>query len=137
MIPNPLKRLLLLSCIICLFSCQKEPGEGGNSSITGKVVTKVFNLETFEFDYLPIADRRVYILYGLEENRGIDEDTNTSYDGSFQFDYLREGEYRIFTYSDCLLSNDCPLKSETILQDTTITKPNQDILLTDFIITDL
>ncbi len=134
---NPLKIILLISSILLLNACQKEAGEGGNATITGKVITKVFNLETFQFDTIPIVDRRVYIIYGLEENRGIDQDTRTSFDGSFQFDYLRKGDYRIFTYTDCIVSDTCLLGSVPQIKETTINDTNEEVILDDFVITDL
>ena len=34
-----------------------------------------------------------------------DDDIETSYDGSFEFDYLEEGTYRLFVYEKCTTCN--------------------------------
>lgn len=91
-----------------LFACQKEAGEGGTSSIIGKVVT--YEISHFDvpgtnqrvdtLGYYYQADEEVYIIYGDEDNY-YDDSYETSFDGSFRFENLRKGKYSIFIYSDC------------------------------------
>jgi len=93
-----MKIYFLLITIIAstLFSCSKEEGEGGRSSITGKIhLTDVTGGNQGDY-YVPDYD--VYILYG-EDDDIYDDDTKTNYDGSFKFVNLREGAYRIFAYT--------------------------------------
>ena len=51
-------------------------------------------------DTYPAQDQKVFIIYGSEDNL-VDDDVSTSYDGSFEFKYLRTGSYTAFVYSDC------------------------------------
>lgn len=97
-----LKRLLFVASVISVFvfsSCEKDAGEGGNSSITGYVHVTDYNA-TFlvvQGEY-PGADEYVYIIYGNDVSYG--ERIRTTYDGRFEFKYLREGKYTIYTYSE-------------------------------------
>lgn len=97
-----MKKQILLSlaiAVIALFSsCAKEPGIGGNGTIRGKVYAKHYN-STFtvllsEY-YMP--DTYVYLVFGNDINYGTRVKTN--YDGEFEFNYLYEGDYTIYTYS--------------------------------------
>lgn len=104
-----MKKLLLLSLFMSLlFACQKEAGEGGTSTIKGKV--KTYELTHFDvpggnqtvdtINSYYRSDEEVYIVYGDEDNL-YDDSYQTSWDGSFRFEYLRKGKYTIFVYSDC------------------------------------
>ena len=42
-------------------------------------------------------DNYVYIIYGGDESYG--DRVKTSYDGTYEFKYLREGNYKIYVYS--------------------------------------
>lgn len=79
-------------------ACRKGAGEGGSSVITGKVVatqTDVFgNIYTFN-----PAKEDVYIIYDDADFYG--DKVETSFDGTYRFDYLRKGSYTVFAYSDC------------------------------------
>jgi hypothetical protein len=94
-----MKRIIYLMILaVFVFSCSKEEGEGGNSVITGKVFAKIYNntfthmLDSF---YQPDAD--VYIIYGDDETYS--DDYSTNWDGSYRFEYLRKGNYKLFVYS--------------------------------------
>lgn len=94
----------LYSAFVALFfllafhSCKKPAGEGGNSSIRGKLITeewnKTFTVKNFEY---PGADEYVYIIYGDDISYG--DRIKTSYDGAFEFKYLRPGKYKVYAYS--------------------------------------
>ena len=92
------KILFALILLTVLTACSKEEGEGGNSVITGKVLTKVYNnsfshvLKTY---YKPEAD--VYLIYG--NGQIYDDHFKTNWDGSYRFEYLRKGDYKVFVYS--------------------------------------
>jgi len=83
-----------------LLACNKEAGRGGTSSITGKVY--VYNIlgsgDTVD-EYFGM-DEDVYITYGDADNT-YDDKFSCSYDGSYRFDYLTPGTYKIFAYSRC------------------------------------
>lgn len=91
--------ILIFFISIFLNSCKKSEGEGGNSSIKGKVLVKEYN-ETFTVlkgEYYAQGED-VYIVYGGKTQVG--DRIETYYDGSFQFDYLRKGNYKIYVYSE-------------------------------------
>lgn len=91
-------KILFFSFFFFLFSCKKEPGEGGNSSIKGKVSVKMYNSSTGSFDKTLIgADEEVYIIYGEEVSYG--DRIRTDYEGDFEFKYLRKGKYKVYLYS--------------------------------------
>lgn len=84
--------------LIMLSSCKKEPGIGGNSSITGHVQVRHFNATfTQLLGTYPGADHYVYIVFG--DNKGYDKRIKTDYAGNFEFDYLYPGNYTVYTYS--------------------------------------
>jgi hypothetical protein len=88
--------------LVTISACKKEEGEGGTSTITGKVYTRHIqqygsNAAFYDWEgYVP--EQRVYIIYGTDHST-FDDDTRTSYDGSFSFKYLQEGTYKIYVLS--------------------------------------
>lgn len=83
-----------------LFGCKKEPGDGGTSSIHGKVEKEyrivLSNASTFQYT-VEAADEDVYIVYG--ENISPDDKVVTNFKGEFEFQNLRKGKYTIYLYS--------------------------------------
>lgn len=80
------------------WSCKKEPGVGGNGSITGKIITHNYNATyTNLLGVYPAADHYVYIVYG--NNVGYDKRIKTDYNGVYRFSFLYPGKYTIYTYS--------------------------------------
>ena len=95
---------ILVICLIglTLFSCVKTEGVGGGGHVKGYVFGKKFNsLGTLISSY-DMQDADVYIIYGDDEFKAFDDRARTSYDGSFEFKYLKKGTYTIFTYSKCV-----------------------------------
>ncbi len=81
---------------LTLFSCTKEEGEGGRSSISG-TVHLTDDTGGVQGDYnAPEYD--VYIIYGDKDNI-YDDDMKTNYDGTFKFSNLREGSYQVYAYT--------------------------------------
>ena len=123
--------ILLLFCI-CSFSCKKKPGEGGFATIEGKVYVKnydsFFTIVTSEY-YLP--SETVYIIYG--DGTEIGESVKTSYDGSFKFNYLRKGTYKIYVIGKDSSSTPRGNPKEVLVK-VEITKKKQVVTLPDFII---
>jgi len=111
-----------------LSGCSKPEGEGGTSTIQGKVYTYDYNGSGILQGEFYAADEDVFIIYGDDDNY-YDDSYNTSFDGSFRFQYLRPGIYTVFVYSDCI---SCPSGTEAISQTVEITGNNQDIILDDF-----
>jgi len=116
-------RILIILFIITLSSCVKEAGEGGTSTIVGKVFAYDYNAELTVFRtqyYAPEED--VYIIYGNDSMYS--DRTRTNYDGSYRFEYLRPGTYTIFVYSKNLNTKLPPSlpekKTVTIISDSQV-----------------
>lgn len=90
--------LAITGVILLTSSCKKEAGEGGNSSIRGKVMVVDYNatFTSIKSEYVG-ADEDVYIIYGSDVSYG--ERTKTNPEGEFEFKYLREGNYTVYVYS--------------------------------------
>jgi hypothetical protein len=89
---------LITSITLFTISCKKGPGIGGEASISGKVSGVLYN-KTFNkrLDSGMVGNWTVNIIFG--EDTSIDGSQKTSYDGSFEFQYVRTGHYTIFAYS--------------------------------------
>jgi len=98
----------ILIALIFLFtfsSCEKEAGEGGTSSIVGSVykISTYFNVLTQQTDtifYQLDSEKDVYIIYSDNEDEFYDDKVETNWNGQYRFDFLRKGDYTIFTYAD-------------------------------------
>ncbi len=91
--------LFLTVLISMLFSCKKDEGPGGTSNIIGKVWVQDYsnNFTVLTSEYWA-EEENVYIIYG---NDTIYSDrTKTTYNGSYWFQYLHEGTYTIYAYSN-------------------------------------
>jgi hypothetical protein len=109
-----MKKLMIIAWgFMFLISCSKEPGEGGKNTIQGYVIKQDYTTSTDQFvtEY-PALEERVYIVYG--DNAYYADETRTHFDGSFEFDFLYKGEYKIFLYSECLA---CPGGIEPVIVD--------------------
>ncbi len=88
--------------ILLLAGCTKTEGLGGKAKIKG-VLTGTFYTDD-QLSQLNgngvLANENVYIVYGTEDTY-FDDDIKTSYDGSYEFNYLRPGTYTIFAYENC------------------------------------
>ncbi len=90
--------LCLLAFAILASSCAKEPGIGGEASISGKVYAKHYNSTfTVLLSEYYVPDTYVYLVFGDDVNYGTRLKTN--YKGEFEFNYLYPGEYTVYTYS--------------------------------------
>jgi len=131
------KSLLLpfLAIALLFTSCKKEEGVGGSATIKGKVHVTEYNNSGVATgrDYYG-SDFDVYIIYGEGSNM-YDDFVRTSFDGSFEFRYLRPGSYRIFVYSKNVAPSATEPVSE-VMQTVEITDKKQIIELPDFEIND-
>jgi len=85
--------------MLLLASCSKDEGEGGTSTIKGKVFEKIYDRSYQSLlSESPSRDEKVYIIYG-GDHETYDDDYNTSYNGEYEFKYLQKGSYTIFTYT--------------------------------------
>ncbi len=90
--------LILTLASFLIFSCSKEEGVGGRSSIKGKVYAKNYNssfTQILSEYYAP--EENVYIIYG--DNQNYDDKIKTGPDGTFEFKQLRKGNYTVYVYS--------------------------------------
>lgn len=92
----PVFVILILS--IALFSCAKEAGDGGNSTIYGKIIAYNYNAEFTNLRGIyPAADEDVFLIYG--NDRSYSQRIRSNYEGIYEFKYLRPGDYTIYLYS--------------------------------------
>ena len=95
--------------LLLLSSCRKEPGEGGRAEIRGLLYEQRYVNGQPSGDAYPLADTRVYIIYG--DGAYHDDDTRTGPNGEFRFAWLRKGDYRLYAISEC---QGCPGGSEGV-----------------------
>jgi hypothetical protein len=90
--------IFLLLIPLLMTSCEKEPGVGGKSTIYGKVYVRDYNstFTVLEEEYYG-PDVWVYIIYG--DDRDYSDRIRTSYDGTYEFKYMRPGTYHLYAYS--------------------------------------
>ena len=99
--------------LMCLVSCNKEPGIGGKAEIRGRLMEQ----ETSDSgnpigDPYPIIGENVYIIYGDGSDGAYpDDNVDSGPNGEFRFPWLRKGSYRIYAVSDC---EDCDGGSTTV-----------------------
>lgn len=61
----------------------------------------------------PFADEDVYIIYGDEDDI-YDDNIKTNFDGTFEFNNLRKGKYKVFAYSKDESNTSNPLTAEMV-----------------------
>jgi uncharacterized protein (DUF2249 family) len=111
-------RNLLFICAVAFgfMSCDKPAGEGGTSIIEGQVYKLytseivVNELDSFGNDttykvidtlyYQLDEGEDVYVIYDDNEGGIYDDKFKTDYQGRYRFEYLRKGEYTIYTHAD-------------------------------------
>ncbi len=90
-------------------SCAKDAGEGGTSTIVGKVKVRNYNATfTLLLNTYYGSDEDVYIIYGEDSTKAFGDRTRTAPGGNYEFKYLRPGTYWLYAYSE----------------DSTLTSPN-------------
>ncbi len=124
--------LLLTGTVLFFSACKKRAGEGGTSTIKGRVWAEDWNAAfTVKNGEYAGADEDVYIIYGNDVSYG--DKTKASYNGEFEFKYLREGKYRIYVYS-----KDKTLTSQSgetsVVRDVEITSKKQTLTMEDLLI---
>lgn len=121
--------VLAIAALFVLTACKKEPGEGGLATIQGKLYAYEYNNYGEVIDSGYLAGERVFISYG--NNGNADDDVRTSYDGSFQFEWLQKGEYAVWSISRC---DSCPLSQTYTKQVITIDERRETVTTPDLII---
>lgn len=131
--------LLTIGLLASFASCKKEAGEGGNSSIKGKITKElrvVLNNPGTAVGTFPAADEDVYIIYG--DHVSPDDRVQTNYAGEYEFLYLRPGKYTVYAFSKDTNSVAVPWDEDhmTVLRELEITDGNQRLDAADMIIYD-
>lgn len=97
-----MKKLVVLISIIVFIvssSCKQQPGQGGMATIQGKVIERKMSADFSHcLGQYPAADFNVYIIYGDDVTYG--NNINTGPDGTYQFQYMRKGSYKIYVYGN-------------------------------------
>jgi len=88
--------LIILSTLA--FSCAKDAGDGGNSTVYGKLIAYDYNAEFTSLKGIyPAADEDVFLIYGSD--RSYSQRVRSNYEGVYEFKFLRPGDYTIYAYS--------------------------------------
>jgi hypothetical protein len=133
-------RNLLIICAIAIgfTACEKQSGEGGTSVIEGQVY-KIFTFQNpttgaWDTSYFQLdAGRDVFIIYSNDNTELYDDKFDTDYNGKYHFEYLRKGEYIIYTYADS--TDNSNVKHEyPVFKQITISSNNSTNTIGDFII---
>jgi hypothetical protein len=132
---NRTRLLIVFFTALALFlctSCEKEEGIGGTSSISGKIFVRQYNSNfTILTEKYYATNEDVFIIYGNEQIYG--DKTSTTYDGTYRFDYLREGKYTIYAYSED--SANYPTQHEIpVIIEIEISGKNKEIVAEDIVI---
>lgn len=88
--------VVVFAGLMLLFSgCESPEGYGGSSSISGKVITEYYNDDySLLIREEPSVDEEVFLLFGDNDNVG--DRVRTSRSGSFEFPFLRPGNYTVY-----------------------------------------
>jgi hypothetical protein len=110
-----LKVVLSVSFILLFLGCKKQPGEGGFATITGRLYVKnydpTFTVLLSEY-YLP--GESVYIKYG--DNNEVGDNVRTTNDGTFTFNYLRKGKYKVYAIGKDNSKPSLSVPKETLIE---------------------
>ena len=99
--------LIICAIAIGLTACEKDAGEGGTSVIEGQV----YKIHTFQNSLTGAMDtlyyqldsgKDVFIIYSDNETEVYDDKFETDYNGRYHFEYLRKGDYTLYTYADSI-----------------------------------
>ena len=118
--------------MLILSACQIPEGPGGLATIKGKIYVKEYNDEfnVLLGEYYG-GEEEVYIVYGDDDVYS--ESMDTHYDGAFQFEYLRKGNYKIFVYSRDSLNPFSPMDT-VVIREVEITSKRETVDLGDVLI---
>jgi hypothetical protein len=126
-----MKKIVFLIAFFTLFlSCNKTEGLGGTSSITGKVIVNDYNGSGTLIATYPGQDEDVFIIYG-NDNTTYSDKVSSSFDGTYRFDNLTAGTYKLYAYSKC---STCDSGQEAVVITVEITQKKQVVTAPDIII---
>lgn len=127
--------ILLAVTVITLLSCEEGPGEGGTSTIKGKVIIREYNGDfTYLRDVYPGAEEDVYIIYGDNIDEIYGDQMKADWDGKYEFNYLKKGKYIIYVYSKDSTVTYETSKKIIVSKEVEITGKNQTVEVPDITI---
>ena len=136
MIPKNLmiKFLVPVLSLFFLASCEKEAGEGGTSTIMGRVKVKNYNSDfTIKYGEYYEEGIDVYIIYGNDSIYS--DDFETGIDGWYRFEFLNKGKYRVYAMSAdstrTSASGSIPVVKEVFIDENKTTVIVNDIVIFD------
>lgn len=112
-----------------LTSCVKEEGVGGNCTLTGKVYAMDYNGSGVLVSEYYAPDERVFIIYGNDVIYS--DEFRTNYDGSFRFENLFPGTYKVFAYSEC---DSCDAPDVPVMDTITFSGNKESLISRDLVI---
>jgi len=123
---------VILLVLLSIQGCSKAPGLGGKATIKGKITGRFYSDTqlTMLTGLSALGDENVYLIYG-NDHSFYDDDISTSYDGSFEFNYLRPGKYIVFMYENCY---PCAALQQEKLFEVEITEKKQVVDLGEIIL---
>lgn len=95
--------ILIVVCVALLSGCKKSEGLGGKASVTGVVNEEVWRVGGMGLELKGVFGSQgtdVQVIYGADEGV-FDDKIETGYNGKFEINYLRPGDYTVYVYSDC------------------------------------
>ena len=99
--------IIICVVVISFVACEKLPGEGATSIIEGQIwktytgQSEHTGLDTTYY-LVPIVGKDVFIIYSNKEDELYDDKYETDHSGRYRFEYLRKGNYTIYTYADSM-----------------------------------
>jgi hypothetical protein len=122
---------LLAALMIIPVACAKTEGEGGLATIRGRVLVKEYNSTfTVLLEEYYGYDEDVFITFG--DGKKVDGRERTTYDGWFEFRYLRPGNYKVYAYSkDSSLQTGAKIP---VIREVTITGRKEMVELEELVI---
>jgi hypothetical protein len=130
--------LIICTIAIGFTACEKDTGEGGTSVIEGQV----YKIHTFQNSSTGAMDtlyyqldsgKDVFIIYSDNETEVYDDKFETDYNGRYNFEYLRKGDYTLYTYADSIDVNNVNY-DYPIFKHIKINSNNSDNSVEDFVI---
>jgi hypothetical protein len=127
--------VLFAIALVVFVSCEKGPGEGGTSTIKGKVIIREYNGDfTVLRDIYPAAKEDVYIIYGDDASEVYGDNMEADWEGKYEFNYLQKGKYIIYVYSKDSTLTYTTSRKTVVMKEVEITGKNQTIEVPDITI---
>ena len=136
-----MKNIIICIVIMLFIACEKGPGEGGTSVIEGNIIyfERTFDPVTLQIDthYYPKSGKDVFIIYSDNQSELYDDKFETDYNGRYHFEFLRKGNYVIYTHKDTTIQTGVDSEYDyelPIYQQIKISSDNSVNIVDDFVI---